>query len=59
MTRYIYNRHLAGVTRASLTLLAALILRALVVLAHDIVSVVHQFVVFRAVVARADRLAAL
>lgn len=52
-------RPLVCVIRAPLTLLAALILSALVFLAHGVVSVVYQFVVFRAVVARADLLAAL
>ena len=33
-----------------LTLLAALVFGALLVLAHDIVGIVHQFVVFRAIV---------
>ena len=33
-----------------LTLLAALVLGALLVLAHDIVGIVHQFVVVRAIV---------
>ena len=33
-----------------LTLLAALVFGALLVLAHDIVGIVHQFVVYRAIV---------
>ena len=42
-----------------LTLLAALVFGALVVLAHGTVGVVHELVVFRAVVAGANLVAAL
>ena len=42
-----------------ITLLAALFFGALGVLAHGRVRVVHQFIVLRAVVARADLVAAL
>ena len=45
--------------RRHLTLLAALFFGALGVLAHGRVRVVHQFIVLRAVVARADQVAAL
>ena len=45
--------------RRHLTLLAALLFGALGILAHGGVRVVHRFIVLRAIVARADLVAAL